>query len=297
MKIHQLRVLVACAEAGSLRAAADRLALTHPAVTKALKELEEEMKVPLVVRSSRGIELTRFGKALYHRSHQILEDMRRAHDEIRQLQGGVTGRVSIGVSGSSALIVMPRALKVFRQQMPDVEIDVIELPPKYIAVNLLDGSLDFFVTHAPQEIDPECEQRVLRKGRLFVTARRGHPAADCRTLRGLLAYEWLFPRQNIDKSEFTDLFANNGIEAPGKIVSCQSSLLALGLLIETDALALFPLPYIAHSVTQDRLCTLTIEETLPEVSASIITRRGVQLTPAARECRDVVQKVIEDQRW
>jgi DNA-binding transcriptional LysR family regulator len=87
MKIQQLRVLVACAEAGTLRGAAETLSLTHPAVTKTLRELESEMNVPLVVRSSRGIELTRFGEALYRSSHQKLEDVPRATEKQRQLQG------------------------------------------------------------------------------------------------------------------------------------------------------------------------------------------------------------------
>lgn len=297
MKLHQLRVLVACAEAGSLRAAADTLALSHSAVTKTLRELEEEMKVPLVIRSTSGVELTRFGRALYQRSHQILEDTRRAREEIEQLQGGRSGKVSLGVSGSIALSVMPRALKVFRECMPDVEIEVVELPLKYLATNVLDGSLDFFVTHSPQEIDPECEQHLLRKGKLFATVRRGHPARNCRSLRQLVEYEWVYPRQTVDKREFTNVFINHNIEPPHRIVSCQSSLLALGLLVETDVIGLFPLPYISHPVTLDRLDVLAIEEELPDVTASIITRRGIHLTPAAAECRNVVRSVIESLPW
>lgn len=255
------------------------------------------MNVPLVVRSSRGIELTRFGEALYRRSHQILEDVRRAKEEVRQLQGGATGKVAIGVSGSIALSVMPRALKVLRQRMPAVDIEVVELPQKYLTASLLDGSLDLFVTHSPQEIHEEFEQHVLRQGRLFVTARRGHPATECGSLRELLEYEWLYPSQTIDKGEFTRLFSELGMEAPQNVVTCQSSLLALGLLAETDTIALYPLPYITHSVARDRLTAIRVQEPLPKVTASVITRRGVTLTPAAVTCYEAIQGVMQNLDW
>lgn len=299
MKIHQLRVLVACAESGSLRSAAERLSVSHPAVTKTIRELEEEVKVPLIVRSSRGIELTRYGLALYGRSRQILEDLRRASDEIQQLQGGMTGKVSIGVSGSMALTVMPKALRLFRESMPGVEIEVAELPLNYLSAGLMDGSMDFLATHVLVEPTHDCEQIVLRKGRLVATVRKEHAAITGRSLslRDLTDCEWLFPKLSVDRQEFNSLFAGYGMPAPQKIVSCQSSLLALALVMETDAIALLTLPNVMHPIIRNRVAILTLQEELPEVFASILTRRDVQLTPAAQHCRNIVKNVIEELQW
>ena len=72
MKLHQLRALVACADHLSLRAAADALALSHPAVTKTVRELEVSLGVPLVVRSAQGVTLTAHGETLCVRARQAI---------------------------------------------------------------------------------------------------------------------------------------------------------------------------------------------------------------------------------
>ncbi|MGU7779314.1 LysR substrate-binding domain-containing protein [Burkholderia sp. PU8-34] len=299
MKVHQLRVLVACAEAGSLRAAAERLSLTHPAVTKTVRELEEEVRAPLLVRSAKGVELTRYGQALYTRARQILEDLRRAADEIGQLQGGLAGKVSIGVSGSMALTAIPAALQRFRDSMPGVEIEIAELPQEYLVDRLLDGSLDFLVTHA--RIDPraDCEQTVLCSGHLVAAVRNGHPAtrSSVSSLADLTAFEWLFPKMIVERPEFDALFARAGIAAPRRVVSCQSSLALVALVTETDIVGLFSVPIVRHPVLRERVTTFAFDDVLPEVSPSIVTRRDVQLTPAARHCRDIIRTVVESLPW
>lgn len=299
MKIHQLRVLVACAEAGSLRAAANRLSLTHPAITKTVRELEEEVRAPLLVRSAKGVELTRYGHALYKRSHQILEDLRRASDEIVQLQGGSIGKVSIGVSGTMALTVVPKALQQLREKMPDVEVEIVELPIQYLTDGLLDGSLDFIVTHSLIEPLLDCEQQVLCGGRLVAAVRKDHPAVRARmpSLSDLTAVEWLFPKLIVERHEFDALFARVGIAPPRRVVSCQSSLAALALLMETDTVALMSVPLVTHPAVHDGVEVLTFGDSLPEVAPSIVTRRDVQLTPAARQCHDIVSAIVKTLRW
>ncbi|WP_175750156.1 MULTISPECIES: LysR substrate-binding domain-containing protein [Burkholderia] len=299
MKVHQLRVLVACAEAGSLRGAADRLSLTHPAVTKTIRELEEEVRAPLLVRSAKGVELTRYGQALCNRARQILEDLRRAADEISQLQGGLTGKVSIGVSGSMALTAIPAALQQFRDTMPGVDIEISELPVEYLTASLLDGSLDFLVTHARVDARLDCEQTILCGGHLVVAVRNNHPATrvGVTSLADLTAFEWLFPKMIVDRHEFDALFARIGIAAPRRVVSCQSSMASLALVTDTDIVALFSVPFVRHPAVRDRVATFAFDDVLPEVAPSIVTRRDVQLTPAARHCRDIIRGVVEALPW
>nr|WP_175799978.1 LysR substrate-binding domain-containing protein [Burkholderia anthina] len=93
--------------------------------------------------------------------------MRRAGDEIGRLQGGLTGKVSIGVPGSMALAAIPAALQRFRDTMPGVDVEIAELAIESQAAGLRDGSLDFLVTHA--RIDPRLDCGALR------TTRRRRP--------------------------------------------------------------------------------------------------------------------------
>ncbi|MFL9949483.1 LysR substrate-binding domain-containing protein [Paraburkholderia agricolaris] len=297
MKLHQLRALVACSEHRSLRETADSLSLSHPAITKSIRDLEDELGVPLIVKSPRGIELTRYGSVLCERSRQIMEDMRRASEEIEQLKGGGAGRVSIGVTATMALCVMPAVLSVLRESMPDVEVEVLELPLNGYSHRLLDGTLDFFVTHSPREIDPDCECIEIGEGHLFATVRRGHLASHIRSLVELVEFEWLFPVQIVGRPHFSAVFTDLGIPAPKKVIASQSSLLALGLVTQTDVIGLFSLPYATHPLIRDRVDVLHLDDPLPDVRTGIVRRSGVRLTPAAQHCLEAVQNVIKGLDW
>ena len=297
MKLHQMRALVASSEHRSLRETADSLALSHPAITKAIRDLEDELGVPLIVKSSRGIELTRYGSVLCERSRQILEDMRRANEEIEQLKGGGAGRVSIGVTAPVAFCVMPAALSVLRESMPEIEIEVLELPLDSYSHRLLDGSLDFFVTHSPREIDPDCECIEIGKGRLVATVRKGHPASRIRSLSELVEFEWIFPVEIVGRSHFSAVFTDLGIPAPKKIIASQSSLLALGLVTQNDVIGFFSLPYATHPLIRDRVDVLDLDDPLPDVRTGIVRRSGVRLTPAAQHCLEAVQSVTKGLDW
>lgn len=297
MKLHQLRALVASSEHRSLREAADSLSLSHPAITKSIRDLEDELGVPLIVKSSRGTELTQYGNALCKRSRQIMEDMRRASEEIEQLKGGGAGRVSIGVTAPMALCVMPVALTLLRESIPDVEVEVLELPLDGYSHRLLDGTLDFFVTHSPQGMDPDCECIEIGKGHLVATVRRGHLGSHIRSLAKLVEFEWLFPVQIVGRSHFSAVFTNLGIPAPKKIIASQSSLLALGLVTQTDVIGLFSLPYATHPLIRDQVDVLSLDDPLPDVRTGIVRRSGVRLTPAAQQCLETVQSVIEGLDW
>lgn len=82
MKLHQLEALVASAETGSVRSAARRLGISQPAVTRALRELETEQQLPLLVRSPTGLSFTDHGQALLAHARLILNQMRQAEEQM-----------------------------------------------------------------------------------------------------------------------------------------------------------------------------------------------------------------------
>src|SRR5882757_3599892 len=85
MKLHQLAALVTASESGSLRQAAEKLRLSQPALSRSIRELESELGVKLLERTSLGVEPTDYGKALILRSKIVESELRRAKDDIAQL--------------------------------------------------------------------------------------------------------------------------------------------------------------------------------------------------------------------
>ena len=118
MKLHQLRNLVAVADADSIRGAARELGLAQPTVTRGLRDLEAELGVPLLERHGKGVTLNAYGMTFVVRARSILQDVERGRQEIEQLKGKGEGRVSAGLSSAVFLsLLLPlRVLRVLHVQ-------------------------------------------------------------------------------------------------------------------------------------------------------------------------------------
>ncbi|HTJ95492.1 MAG TPA: LysR family transcriptional regulator, partial [Pararobbsia sp.] len=122
MRPHQLKALVAAADHGSIRAAARSVFLSQGALTKALKELEGEVDVALITRSTQGIQLTEAGRLLYVRASAIIAQMTAARDAVDRLKGESEGTLRAAISPLTAVTFFPRAYLAFRRRMPNVEV-------------------------------------------------------------------------------------------------------------------------------------------------------------------------------
>ncbi len=91
MKIPALRALISAIDEGSLRAAARCIGVSQPALTKMIRELEQELAAPLLVRSTTGVTPTAQGKVLYERAGLALRELAGAAQEIGQLGGRMSG--------------------------------------------------------------------------------------------------------------------------------------------------------------------------------------------------------------
>ena len=121
MKLQQLQVLVAVVEQGGIRAAARALHLSQAAVTKSMRLLEEEAGVPLLLRRSRGVDLTEAGARLLARARVITRQVALARDDLRQAAGEDAGSVRLGVTPFVTLSGLGEAFRWFRQRYQDVQ--------------------------------------------------------------------------------------------------------------------------------------------------------------------------------
>src|SRR5262245_14801419 len=110
MRFNQIRDFVSVVDAGSIRAAARALGVSHPAITKSLRQLEEDLRVQLIRRGTRGVEPTAPGRAFLVRARAIQAEVRKAHEDLRDLAGETSGTVSISVSPAAAALLAPEAI-------------------------------------------------------------------------------------------------------------------------------------------------------------------------------------------
>ncbi|KIQ23238.1 LysR family transcriptional regulator [Variovorax paradoxus] len=288
MKPNQLHAFVAVVEQMSIRAAARVLGLSQPAVTKIVHELEREVGAPLVERSVKGVRLTEFGRAFAPRARLLLADMQRARDEIAQIRDGATGSVSMAVSTSFALTVLPVAFKDFHTRLPAVDVQFSEAVLPWMLARLRDGYLDFAVAHVvPGTLDAQFEAVELFPVQLVVGMRERHPLRGARSLHDLYAAEWILPS---DDDSVSPLFTPLGLPPPARIIQGQSVTVALGLAGHMDLIGLFVEPLVKLAFKRHGIRRIDVVESLPTLNVCVVRRRGQLPTPAAQHFIECIQR-------
>jgi DNA-binding transcriptional LysR family regulator len=155
MDLACLNAFIAIAETGSFSLAGERLFLTQPAISKRIASLEQQLKVRLFDRLGRAVSLTEAGRALLPRAYQILgvlDDTRRA---LSNLNGEISGRLTLATSHHIGLHRLPPLLRAFTRAYPQVALDIQFLDSEVAYEEVLHGRAELAViTLAPQTREP-----------------------------------------------------------------------------------------------------------------------------------------------
>lgn len=151
MNLRQLRYLVAVGREGGIRAAARALHISQPQISQAVRSLEEELGVELLLRSPRGVELTAEGEELIARGEDILARVEAAATAMRGRSGGASRTLRIGVLAGvlSAGELLPPILADHRRAHPDVELRLEDLAFCDQVTPVLDGRVDLALVRLP----------------------------------------------------------------------------------------------------------------------------------------------------
>lgn len=294
VKLHQIQALVAIAETGSVRAAARRLGLTQPALSKSLAALEEELSVPLVHRTARGANLTKFGQSIVTRGRGISQEVERLREEIEQMRGAHEGGVTVAISPSPAMLLLPEVLRRFHLEFPSIQVRVRECVYPDTVQLLREGLADFAVGAQPparKTATSEFLAERLYENKLVVGCRRGHPRAKARSLRELLDCEWLqHGSADGPGSLYAPVFRDNGLPVPVPWLVSNSFISSLSILESSQAVSLLPERLVTHLSQQGRLIALRLEEPMPDWDVALILRAQTPLTPVAQKLAQVFRR-------
>jgi len=292
MKIHHLRNLVAVADATSIRGAARAQGLAQPAITRGLRDLEKELGVPLLERHGKGVSLTVYGQSFVVRARAVLQDMERGRQEIEQLRGKGTGKVSAGLSSAVFLALVPDVYRAFRSAFPDALLSLTEGLFPALAPRLKDGSLDFYIGPRPLgELESGYELQLLFRNTRLVVCRQGHPLAQASSLRELLTADWIMTglSQPVE-IEFEKQFSVHRLPAPKSVTQMLTTLPLVALLAATDALAFLPQQWISSSIFKSTLQSIPVIEPLDGPDIVLIKRSAMPLTPLAESMATLFER-------
>ncbi len=285
MKLHQLRNLVAVADANSIRGAARAQGLAQPAITRGLRELEKELGVPLLERHGKGVSLNVYGQSFVTRARSVLRDVERGREEIAQLRGQGSGKVSAGLSSAVFLSLLPEVYPSFRKSFPDAKLSLTEGLFPALEPQLKNGLLDFYVGPRPLgELDNSYSLQLLFRNQRAVVCRQGHPLAHVRNLRGLIDAEWIMTglTQPVEV-EFEEQFSVHGLPAPKAVTQTLTTLPVVALLTSTDALAFLPKQWVDSPLFKGILQEIPVLEPLAGPDIVMVRRSTLPLTPLAEK--------------
>lgn len=184
MKLRQLQCLCAVVDAGfNISRAATVLHATQPAVSKQLRQFEEELGVDLLLRQAgRPVALTDEGERALLWARRALQASDNIRGITREGRGGGGGHIALATSHAHANYLLLPAIVAFSQRFPKVRITVLQGTPGQTAELVRDGKAVLGVTHAPEQLPRETVKvPFLTSGRLLV-APPGHPLLKARAL-------------------------------------------------------------------------------------------------------------------
>ena len=170
--LRQLRYLDALAESLHFGQAAEACAVTQPALSMQIKELEDELQVSLIERRKSGIELTEQGEEIVRRGRIILASVRDLLDYAKHREHVLTGALKLGAIPSIAPYVLPAALPELQRRFPDLTLHLRETITETLVRELVSGNLDLILVALPIT-DPEIETLHLFDDKFVLATRAG----------------------------------------------------------------------------------------------------------------------------
>jgi DNA-binding transcriptional LysR family regulator len=180
------------------RRAAERLRIAQPALSQQIRQLEDEIEVRLLLRTSRQVQLTDAGRAFLADARRILADVERAGRIARLTGRGEAGQLTIGCTEAGEISVLPRALAAFRASAPGVTVAVESLPTSVQVQALREGRIQVGFLRLPCDDSALLAVETVLREPLVVVLPRSHPLAARRRipLRALAGQPVItFPRR------------------------------------------------------------------------------------------------------
>jgi LysR family hca operon transcriptional activator len=182
MELRHLRYFVAVAETGSLTVAAEqRLHTSQPSLSRQIRDLEEEVGAQLLTRNARGIELTPAGRAFLDHARSVLSQVEAAGEAARRVAHPAKPCFAMGFLTGHEWTWMPEALRILREELPNIDVMISSQYSPRLAKALLKGNVDAAFLRREKGV-PELAYRVLVKEPLVVILPSDHRLAALKAI-------------------------------------------------------------------------------------------------------------------
>lgn len=249
---------------------ASLLNITQPAVSSAIKLLEESLNIELFIRTPNGIRATEVCELLQQNIKRCLNIINDLPNQIANFIGNMQGTVRIGALPLIRTFLLPKAIAALANQYPRIRFLTFESAYESLVAQLRSGDIDFIVgAIRPQEQSSDLYSQILFDENMFMVVRNKHPLLRKKIqLPDLLDQQWILPRTN---SPARILLENNfkslNLIPPEPTVETGDLALSRGLLLDSNMIAVVSEQQMKYELDQGLIKKLPFD--LPQTTRQI----------------------------
>jgi len=292
-KLRHLRYFVGIVDAGSLSRAAQTLFVAQPTLSQQMTELEDDLGVPLLLRSVRGVKPTPAGEALYREASRILQSIERLRDVVRFVGGEAGGQVSFGVTSSLAPVLASVLMAACNASLPKVTLRFTTDDSAALSGRVVHGEIDLAIVLG-DATDSALLAAPLFRQRLYLVDRK-RPGRRPRSVDiGRLAEMPLVlpPALNATRVVIDQAFEGAGL-APRVVTEANILWAILSAVQSGIGAAILPFGDLSALNGYEGFVSTPIEPPLFQ-TALLVSARAAPLTPAAQAVQMLVHDTIAD---
>lgn len=291
MDLAQLEIFLCVAEQKSFSRAAEKMLRTQPALSIAIKRLEEELGETLFDRSSKSGTLTEAGHILLSYAQRMINMRDEAMESIAELRGMYRGRLTIGANESTSLYLLPELLLEYRNLYPQIKIEVFRNVSERIPSEVLERNLDFgFLSYDP--MNPLLQSIELNRDELTLVVPPEHRFADRKQVTVKDLGDEQFVAHNVKtpaRTRIFELFAQHN--TPLNICIELATLETIKAFVELRAgIAILPRLAVRDEIEAGKLIEVSVKGMKIEKTLRLVFRRENTLSHAAKSFLDLVRK-------
>jgi DNA-binding transcriptional LysR family regulator len=210
MDFDQLHAFLEIVRLKSFSKAARSCFRTQPAISAQIRQMEQDLDTQLFERFGNRISLTAAGKIFAGYAEKILDTKREAFDTVRELERVPRGEVTIAANEATCVNVLPRVFSTYKEQFPNVRLQIIRSYGSSIVDAVLDNSVDFGITHLPVR-ERRLKTAQIHTDEIRLLAPPSHPLAEHESVSAeqIVKYPLLLPKQGRTRTrinEYLDLY-------------------------------------------------------------------------------------------
>jgi len=295
MELTQLEFFLMVVEEGSFSKAAVRVFRTQPAVSIAIRRLEEEIGAPLFDRSQKTPTLTDAGELVYDYAKRILSLRDHAQNVVTELRALERGRVRIGANESTSLYILPHLILEYREQHPNVKVEIFRQVSERLPREVLDRSVDFALL-AFEPVDSDLESFPILQDELVLIMSPDDPLAKRGSLKIEELGEQSFVAHNVKTaSRYKVVEAFEQHHTPLNITLELATVETIKRFVQLKiGLAFVPRMCVAEELERGTLATVPVPELSYFRTLWVTHRRNITLSHAAAAFLEVLRQRATD---